>query len=192
MPAPILNTLARVEHQLQLLTQPRHLDTISRRVKLLVNDLERVHEARRKIGDTRPLNVALSSGISISTGPAGLLPPAGSGGSEQPLPPDALQKIDSLFTLLPRIEPLVPLTPHLVNRLQSLSGLHAASQTFSSDLQAAEGSLDGLNQSEGLLRELLDGFRDSLESNQQTVKSNMETLAGRVDELLSRLDKLGG
>ena len=159
-----------------------------------MNDLERVHEARRKIGDIRPLNVALSSGISISTGPVGLLPvPSGSGGgSEQPLPPDALQKIDGLFSLLPKIEPLVPLTPHLVNRLRSLSSLHAASQTFSSDLQDAEGSLESLKQSEGLLKDLLEGLRESLESNQKTVSSNMESLGGRVDQLLSRIERLDG
>ena len=181
-----------MEHQLQLLTQPRHLDTISRRVKLLVNDLERIHEARRKIGDTRPLNVALSSGISISTGSVGLLPTlsAGGSGSDQPLPPDALQKIDSLFSLLPRLEPLVPLTPHLLNRLRSLSTLHAASQTFSTDLQDAEGSLESLKQSEGFLKDLLVGLQESLENNQKTVSSNMASLGGRVDELLQRLDKL--
>lgn len=188
----MLSSLARVEHQLQLLTQPRHLDTISRRVKLLVNDLERVHEARRKTGDTRPLNVALGSGITISTGPVGLLPaPSGSGsGTDQPLPPDALQKIDGLFTLLPRLEPLVPLAPHLVNRLKSLSTLHSASQTFSTDLQAAEGSLEGLKQSETFLKELLDGLRSSLDGNQETVKTNMETLGGRVDDLVKRMQKL--
>jgi len=115
-PAPLVTTLARVEHQLGLLTQPRHLDTVARRVKVLVSDLERIHDARRKLGDTRPLNVALSSGMTVVAGGTGatvttaLPPPAMLSSAPPPaaLPADALQRIDALFAILPRIEPLLP------------------------------------------------------------------------------------
>lgn len=196
LPPPLLSTLQKLEHQLHLLTQPRHLDTISRRVKVLVTDLERVHEARRKIGDTRPLNVALSSGITISTGAIGQLPqPSTSAGSlpveqQQPLPPDALQKIDGLFTLLPRIDPLIPLAPHILTRLKSLATLHSSSQTFSRDLQDVEQRVEELKSSETLLSELLSGLGDSLEKNQELVKGNLESLQARLANLDSRLDRL--
>jgi nuclear migration protein JNM1 len=176
---------------MHLLTQPRHLDTISRRVKLLVNDLERVHEARRKIGDNRPLNIALSSGITVSTGPpyAAALS-GGTAAGEPALPPDALQKIDALFTLLPRIDPLIPLTPHLLTRLRSLSTLHSSSSSFHKDLQDTQENLEGLKRSEEFLKELLGGLEQSLKSNRQVVKNNLESIQGRIDAVMQRLDKL--
>lgn len=196
LPPPLLASLARLEHQLHLLTQPRHLDTISRRVKTLVTDLERVHEARRKIGDTRPLNIALSSGITVSTGQPGLLPAQAVGqgqsstGSETQLPPDALQKIDGLFNILPRIDPLLPLAPHLLTRLRSLSVLHEASSTFSSDLKDGQTAITGLKESEVFLKQLLDGLQNSLSANQEVLKSNLEGLQSRIDQVLHRVETL--
>ena len=181
--------MAKLEYQLQLLTQPRHLESIARRVKMLVSDLDRVHEARRKIGDTRPLNVALASGISVSTG-AAPVPPSAGGVVEQHLSPDSLQKIDGLFQLLPRIEPLIPLTPYILTRLRSLSALHTSSSNFSSDLQDAEKAIDSLKQSEVFMRDLLSGLQDSLQSNRQVVKQNAETLSKRIDMLVERMSRL--
>lgn len=201
LPPPLLATLARLEHQLHLLTQPRHLDTISRRVKTLVTDLERVHEARRKIGDTRPLNVALSSGITISTGQPGLLPPStpgstsnqalpGATNTETQLPPDALQKIDALFNILPRIDPLLPLAPHLLTRLRSLATLHESSSTFADDLKDGQKFVEGLKESESFLKQLLDGLQESLASNQEVMKNNLEGLQGRIDQVLVKVNAL--
>lgn len=190
LPPPLLSTLSKMEHQLQLLTQPRHLDTISRRVRMLVTDLERVHEARRKIGDNRPLNVALSSGITISTGPAPIVPAPAANNVEQHLSPDSLQKIDSLFVLVPRIDPLLPMAPHLLTRLQSLSTLHSESATFSTNLQDAEDGLGQLKQSEEMLQDLLNGLEESLKSNQNIVTKNIEVLQSRMEQLLERVAKL--
>ncbi|KAF9007986.1 hypothetical protein BDQ17DRAFT_1350367 [Cyathus striatus] len=41
LPPPLLPSIARLNNQLTLLTQPRHIDSISRRLKLLLSDLER-------------------------------------------------------------------------------------------------------------------------------------------------------
>ena len=188
LPPPLLSSISKLEHQLQLLTQPRHLETVSRRVKVLVTDLERVHEARRKIGDTRPLNLALSSGISISTGLSESIVATGTSGEQ--LPADALQKIDGLFTLLPRIDPLIPLTPHILNRLRSLSTLHSSSSTFSQDLQGVEQSVESLKHSENFLQQLLAGLEDSLTTNQEVMSGNLESLQRRVDEVMKRLEML--
>lgn len=196
----MLASLARLEHQLHLLTQPRHLDTVSRRVKTLVTDLERVHEARRKIGDTRPLNIALSSGITVSTGQPGLLPPStpgqgqagltGIANTETQLPPDALQKIDSLFNILPRIEPLLPLAPYLLTRLRSLSTLHEASSAFSMGLKDGTNAIKGLKESEAFIKQLLEGLQESIDANQEVMKNNLEGLQGRIDQVLNRVKSL--
>lgn len=166
-----------------------------------MTDLERVHEARRKIGDTRPLNIALSSGITVSTGQPGLLSPSTPGSSDQALPgtasssepqlpPDALQKVDALFKVLPRIDPLLPLAPHLLTRLRSLATLHESSSTFGEDLKDGQKSIESLKESEGFLTQLLEGLQESMTANQEVMKNNLEGLHDRIDQVLVRVNAL--
>ncbi|PFH51996.1 hypothetical protein AMATHDRAFT_46595 [Amanita thiersii Skay4041] len=46
LPPPLLPLMTRLNNQLLLLTQPRHVDSISRRLKLLLSDLDRVSMAQ--------------------------------------------------------------------------------------------------------------------------------------------------
>ena len=195
----MLRTLSRLDHLLTLLTQPRHLDTISRRVKVLVSDLERIHESRRKLGDTRPLNIALQGGMTLSTGSGSstaspalgssvMMSGTSSGGGN--VPPDALQKIDSLFSLLPRMDPLLPLAPRLLTRLRSLQTLHQSSTTFSTDLGALQTELSRLGENEKGLDEVLKGVEESMKGNQERLEGNLSGLEQRLIELGKRLDAL--
>lgn len=189
----LITTLSKLEHQLQLLTQPRHLDTVARRVKTLVGDLERIHEARRKLGDTRPLNIALSSSGITVLAPGTGLPSSHSettlahnqdgGRGEMELPPDALQKIEALSNVLPRLEPLLPLAPSLLARLRTLAPLHASSAAFSRELSDVSREVAGLREAEGGLRKALKGLEMSFEANEKTVKGNLEVLEGRIESL---------
>lgn len=194
MPASLVQTVSRLDHLLTLLTQPRHLDSISRRVKVLVSDLERIHESRRKLGDTRPLNVALSGGLTLSTGQDGAgaakAPLSGDGPAAGSIPPDALQKIDALFALLPRIDPLLPLAPRLVTRLRSLSDLHASAASFGETLSELKRQVRDLDEGELGLREVVQGLERSFEENEARVKGNLEAMDQRVEEVLKRLDRL--
>jgi nuclear migration protein JNM1 len=188
MPPSLVSSLSKLEHQLQLLTQPRHLDTVARRVKTLVGDLERVHEARRKLGDTRPLNVALGSGITVVSDTAG---PSPDGQTAGDLPPDALQKIDALSALLPRLEPLLPLAPALLARLRTLAPLHGAAADFGASLAEVRREAATVREAEGGLREALEGLERSFDANERTVKGNLEALEGRMKALGPRLEALG-
>ncbi|KAM0750428.1 hypothetical protein T439DRAFT_381115 [Meredithblackwellia eburnea MCA 4105] len=213
LPTPLIQTLTRLDHLLTLLTQPRHLDSISRRVKVLVSDLERLHESRRKLGDTRPLNIALSGGLTVavpgtgdsksasgaatpsvpvtsgaSLGPKGIV---GGGGVDSNIPPDALQKIESLFTLLPRLDPLLPLTPRLLTRLRSLSSLHQSAANFSETLDQLKKEVSKLDESERGLNEIVEDVGKSMGENEEKVKGNLEGLETRLAVLAKRMDKLG-
>ncbi|KAK4701486.1 nuclear migration protein JNM1, partial [Phenoliferia sp. Uapishka_3] len=204
LPPPLLQTLTRLDHLLTLLTQPRHLDGISRRVKVLVSDLERLHESRRKLGDTRPLNIALSGGMTVAVAGSGDAkatsgPPASSsapkplsgGGSGEPIPPDTLQKIDTLFTLLPRLDPLLPLTPRLLTRLRSLATLHSSAATFGDTLEELKAEVQKLDEGEKGLREVVAGLEQSVEENESKVRGNLEGLEGRLGSLVQRMEHLG-
>ncbi|KPV74680.1 uncharacterized protein RHOBADRAFT_53637 [Rhodotorula graminis WP1] len=202
-PAPLLPTLSRLEHLVTLLTQPRHLDSISRRVKVLVQDLERIHDSRRKLGDSRPLNVALQGGMTLATGggtgaPSSSSTAAASGGSAAPaanagapqLPPDAAQQLSSLAALLPRIDPLLPLAPRLLSRLRSLSALHARAAAFGDELGATRDEVRRLAEADQGLGEVLRGLEGSVEGNEERTRANLESVERRVEDVVRRLDAL--
>lgn len=197
VPPPLLSTVARLEHLLTLLTQPRHLDAISRRVKVLVSELERLHESRRKLGDSRPLAVALGPSAAQLTvavpggGPPVALKSSPSNPSATELPPDALQRLEALFTLLPRIDPLLPLTPRLLARLQSLAGLHASAAEFGEVLGAVRGEVGRLGEGEAGLREVLSGVQRSVEENGRVMGGNLASLEERVRGVGERMARLG-
>ncbi|CEQ39514.1 SPOSA6832_01076, partial [Sporobolomyces salmonicolor] len=201
IPLPLVQTVSRLDHLLTLLAQPRHLDSISRRVKVLVSDLERIHESRRKLGDTRPLNIALSGGMTLSTGGAdgasasrsttSLSASTTTGSAAASLPPDALQKIDALFSLLPRLDPLLPLAPRLLTRLRSLSALHASAASFSESVSSLKDEVSRLGEGEKGLKEVLDGLEGSIKDNEGRMKGNLQGLEKRLEEVVARLDSLG-
>lgn len=209
LPPPLLVTINKLEHQLSLLTQPRHLDSVSRRVKVIVTDLERVHEARRKLADHRPLSLALASGITVVTqaanttnthpqhltttlpGVPGILSTGSSSGQAAiNLPPDSLHKLERLYNLLPRLDPLLPLVPHLLIRLRSLSDLHLNAQEFSKNLNQLEGSSLKVEKRLQELDEILNRVEISIQENESLVKNNLTLVEDRIDGLVNKLDSL--
>lgn len=112
-------------------------------------------------------------------------------GGEASLPPDALQKIDALFTLLPRLDPLLPLTPRLLTRLRSLSTLHSSAATFGETLRGLQDEIGKLGESEKGLKEVLEGLEKSVGENDERLRGNLQGLEGRVGEVVRRLDQLG-
>ena len=176
---PLLTTISKLETQLSLLTQPRHLDTLARRIKLLVSDLDRLHETRRQLGDTRPLRIALTSGINVVT----------PGTSDQPstttedLPPDVANRLTTLFETLPRLQPLLPLAPAVLLRLKSLSSLHSSASNFSTDLSDLTGRTKRLVELADGLKEVLGRVEDGLERNSKVVQGNFDSLRERCGKV---------
>ncbi|CEH17848.1 Putative dynamitin [Ceraceosorus bombacis] len=165
-PHPLLPTLSRVEHLVTLLAHPRHLDSISRRIKVLVSELERAQEARRKLGFSASIS---NSGLSL----------------------DQRKRLDSLFPVMERIDGLLPLIPAILSRLQTLQDLHSSAGTFAKDLDGLRESQNALGAGETDLRTLLSGVRDSLESNGMRVQGNLQSVAQRLDDLQARVQRLG-
>lgn len=180
---PLSTSVSRLEQQLSLLTQPRHLDAISRRVKLLSTELERLHEAKRKAP-------ADSKGISTSGGSRQF--PVGNGAATGTAELDAetRAKLSSLFALQTRLEPLIPLAPSLLARMRSLATLHASSSTFASNLEATVKGDAQLKAGQTELKTMLAEAEESLKENVQAVKGNLEAVEKRMEELAERIAKL--
>ena len=154
---PLVSTLARLESQIQLLTQPRHLDTIVHRAKMASAELDRVAENRKR--------VANHDEVSSET----------------------LAQIESLSALQSRIEPLVPLAPALLARLQALAPLHASAASFSAQVSDVEQAQHTQRTRMTELREMLENAEASLAQNVQVTQSNLASLQARLAAIEARL-----
>lgn len=170
LPVSITDSLTRLDHLLTILTQPRHLDSISRRVKLLLVDLDRATASSRRVG------LATASDKPATT-PTGLSP------TDQ----EALQR---LFTLLPRLDPLIPSIPPLLNRLRSLSSLHAESFGIAADLRDLQASDKSVSEEERSLQSIVSGVQKGLSEASGGIAKNWESLNGRLQALEVRLQSL--
>jgi len=159
-----------MDHVLSVLTQPRHLDSISRRVKLLVVELERASSTSRRTGG--------GSAADRSTAPSGI------SSADQ----EALQ---SLFALLPRLDPLIPIIPPLLARLRSLSTLHAEALGIAADLRELQAADRNVTDEERELRSIVAGVQQGVTEALSSIANNWEAVQGRVEALEKRVEALG-
>ncbi|KAJ7072476.1 Dynamitin-domain-containing protein [Mycena amicta] len=159
LPPPLLPLVTRLNAQLTLLTQPRHIDSISRRLKLLLSDLDRAsasqHSHRRHPSQSNNTSSQIQ---------------------EQVLP------------LLSRLSPSLPHIPHILARLRTLSALHTSASEFESTLQSLEEDHRKMREALGELEGAVDTIEKSLEANREVVKGNVGGLESRVDSLVKRVD----
>ncbi|KAJ7209529.1 Dynamitin-domain-containing protein [Mycena pura] len=162
LPPPLLPLITRLNAQLNLLTQPRHVDSISRRLKLLLSDLDRAsasqHAHRRHPSQS---NAGSNSQV-----------------QEQVLP------------LLSRLSPSLPHIPHILARLRTLSALHTSASQFENTLQGLEEDHRKVREALGELENAVKTIEESLEDNRGVVRGNVGGLESRVDTLLTRVDEL--
>lgn len=185
LPRPLLPTLARLEHISTLLSQPRHIDAISKRIKILVSELDRVYESRKKLA-ALPGNLS-STVATLNDGKSS------SGGGEDaatPLDPITLSKLDDLFALSSRIQPLLPLTPSLLARLRSLASLHSSASQFSSSLDSLTNSQAELKSGQEEAKKALSSLEESMAGNAERVKGNLDVVMKRLEDLDKRFKAL--
>ncbi|BEJ18186.1 hypothetical protein CspHIS471_0704630 [Cutaneotrichosporon sp. HIS471] len=160
------DTLARLDHFMNLLTQPRHLDSVARRVKLLLADLDRAAASRRPGAPASPV-----PGVAT-------------------LSPTDLERLQSLFALFPRLDPLLPVIPPLLTRLRSLSTLHAESIAIADDLRELQSSDRAVAEEERELRAIVSGVRKGMADASASISQNWESVQARLAALGDKLAKL--
>jgi nuclear migration protein JNM1 len=136
------------------------------------------------VGTVEPVRSNLSASMAPSASSSSA-PPSDS------IAPDTLQKIDALFALLPRIDPLLPLTPKLLTRLRSLANVHSVAATFADTLAVLKAETERLGEGEKDLQEMLAGLEGSMAGNETKVKGNLDALDERIAGLVARLDQIG-
>ncbi|GLB37245.1 putative dynamitin [Lyophyllum shimeji] len=163
LPTPLLPHISRLNAQLTLLTQPRHIDSISRRLKLLLSDLDRAsaqHHSHRR----HP--------------------------SQPNSAPQTSQIQEQLLPLLHRLGPSLPHIPHILTRLRTLAALHTSAAEFQETLESLEREQQKMHEALTELEGAVKTVESSLDENRTVVKGNVAGLESRVDSLLGRLEEL--
>jgi len=174
-PKAILPALDTLQRQVSLLseTTPSSLDSISRRVRTLTQEAERLEEARKQAK-------AAQEALRAAGGDAG----QGGDDSEQ------VAKINALYGTLPTIENLAPLLPSVLDRLRSLRAVHANAATASESLDRIESRQAQMADDIRKWREGLEQVEQAMKQGVTTMGGNMEVVEGWVKGLEARMEKL--
>jgi hypothetical protein len=117
-----------LEQQVVVLAQPRQLEMVARRVKVLNSDLDRLNELKSGRKDTSSsLGFGLSSSNNNQTNATAS---AADNANADGVSTDSEAKINQLFATLEKVDPLLNLTPALLTRLKALQGLHTEAASF--------------------------------------------------------------
>ncbi|TVY90675.1 Dynactin subunit 2-A [Lachnellula willkommii] len=175
-PKAILPTLDMLQRQVLLISEstPSSLDTISRRVRTLAQEAERLEERRKAAKAAQDALRAAGGDVSSDDGED----------SEQ------TSKIHALYGTLPTIENLTPLLPPLLDRLRSLRAIHADAATAGESLDAVEKKQTDMAGDIKKWREGLEKVEEALKQNETTMGGNMKVVEGWVKELEAKMERL--
>ncbi|KAI0700913.1 hypothetical protein BC835DRAFT_320927 [Cytidiella melzeri] len=187
---PLVVTVTRLHSMLSLLSQPRHLDNVSRRLKLIQPDLERISNASTA-GHAPHFSSASNSQRRQSSG-VPLHSSVSSANGTPTTPTQALSRphLEQLTPILARLAPILPNIPHILTRLRSLSVLHTNAAAFQTTLERLEQQQAKERADLADLEKALEGIEKSISDNNGVVRKNVENLEARVDGVVQRLEGL--
>jgi nuclear migration protein JNM1 len=176
VPRAILPTLETLQRQISLLSDstPSSLDTISRRVRTLTQEAERLEESRKSAKTARDALKAAGGDIAVEEGED----------SEQ------VSKINALYGTLSTIENLAPLLPSLLDRLRSLRAIHADAATASESLERAEKKQTDMAEDIKKWKEGLERVEGAMKNAETVMEGNMKVVEGWVKELEAKVEQL--
>ncbi|KAL8774783.1 MAG: hypothetical protein Q9209_000722 [Squamulea sp. 1 TL-2023] len=178
----VLPTLDGLDRKISSIsTTELSLDQISRQIKQMTEDAQKLTEARKAAAALLTSKQSSTERKRMSTtksvGPA----------AEDSEDLDQTSKINALYGTLPTIESLSPLLPSVLDRLRSLRIIHA-------DAANASDSLSKVESRQSIMAEELKKWREGLEKldlamqhGETTMKDNMGVVDGWVKELESRI-----
>ncbi|KAI8970972.1 Dynamitin-domain-containing protein [Pilobolus umbonatus] len=176
----LINSLSKLEQQISVLAQPRQLEMVVRRVKLLNSDLDRLNELKsgRKenisafgFGSTQNAAINESANKEVNVN-------------------DSETKINQLFDTLEKVDPLLNLTPVLLTRLKALQGLHSEAASFAQSVKVISEEQTRISDELKSLKATCDLLNTSLKDNDESVTSNISIIDTRITDLVQRISDL--
>jgi len=161
-----------MEAILNMLSQPDELESASRRVKVVLADLDKATTPSSKTAGLAGARAMSKEDSSLKLNPT-----------------DA-QKVDALYACLPRIEPLMPLVPPLLTRLRSLAMLHSGASAFQSTLSTLETDAANMKETDVEVKEVLDRLDKGITKQAEVMKANWGSLSERLQQLNERVARL--
>jgi nuclear migration protein JNM1 len=173
LPRAILPTLDSMNKQISTLSEAStaNLDAISRRVRTLAQEQDKLNDSREK---AKSLREELGRNGSVAQAEE----------SEQET------KINALYGILPTIENLTPILPPLLDRLRSLRAIHADAATASDTLtriekQQAEMAAELKQWNEGLVK-----IETAIKEGNVSIANNKQVMEEWVKDLEERMEDL--
>ncbi|PFH59142.1 hypothetical protein XA68_12762 [Ophiocordyceps unilateralis] len=168
----VLPTLDSMEKQISALSQAStaNLDAISRRVRTLTSEQDKLNDSRDK---AKALRDELGKHAPAS-------------------PTDEAEqeaKINALYAILPTVENLTPLLPPLLDRLRSLRVMHADAATVSQTLDSIEAQQADMVGELRLWKDGLDKMETAIRNGETTVRENAKVMEGWVKDLEERVSR---
>jgi nuclear migration protein JNM1 len=175
VPKAILPTLETLQSQISILANstPSSLDGISRRVRNLTQDAEKLEESRKSAKAAQDALRAAGGEIDED-------------GEES----EQVAKINALYGTLPTIESLAPLLPSLLDRLRSLRAIHADAATASESLSRVEQKQSDMAGEIKKWKEGLERVEEAMKQGETTMSGNMMVVEGWIKDLEAKMGKL--
>ncbi|KAI9316226.1 Dynamitin-domain-containing protein [Dichotomocladium elegans] len=177
----LIGSLSKLEQQISILSQPRHLDTIKRKLETLVGTLDKLNELKSGRKDTTHLFSPASAAATAANG---------ENKEANGLSSDTEEKVKHLFTTMEKIDPLLNLTPALLTRLKALQGLHTEAATFGRSVKMISEEQTRITDELKSLSSACDLLNKSLKENEETVNANIKVIDNRMTELVQRVGAL--
>lgn len=172
---PILDGLDRKISSIS--TTDSSLDQISRQIKQMTDDAQKLTEARKAAAAQLTSKQSTAERKRMSTtksvGPA----------AEDSEDLDQTSKVNALYGTLPTIESLSPLLPSVLDRLRSLRIIHADAAKASDSLSEAESRQAAMAEELKEWREGLEKVELAMQHGETSMKENMGVVDGWVKEL---------
>ena len=183
----ILPTLHNLDKQISILASasPSSLDAVSKRIRQLTQDAEKLHEARKS---AKAAQEALNSsrGEAIQSKRDSEVQD-----STRYDEPEQTSKINALFGMLATIESLAPLLPSVLGRLRSLQHVHADAATASQNLANIEKRQVEMAEDVKIWKTGLAKVEAAINGGEIRMAENAKSVEGWVNDLHKRLSDIG-
>ncbi|KAJ3408962.1 Dynactin subunit 2 [Chytridiales sp. JEL 0842] len=179
--------LDRLEHHLSLLTQPRMLDGLNRKLKSLIADMEKLLELRKKqqLESVYPFGRHTSPDALLASGSSST--PTGITDMDmQTAQTETEKRVWFLFKSLEKLHPIIGIIPHLVSRLQALQSLHTEAATFADSLKLVTNEQIKVTESSKSIEASLKRLEENMKENAAIVERNMQSLDQRIVALMEK------
>ncbi|KAJ3019904.1 hypothetical protein HKX48_001628 [Thoreauomyces humboldtii] len=179
----LIGALQRLDNHLSLLTQPRQLDVVAKRVRSLTADMERLADLRKKQQIENSITVSMEN---LSRGSTSVMQDVEMHRTQT----ETERRVNHLYSLMEKLDPVAGLVPHLVSRLMGLRSLHTEAAVFAESLTMLVQEQSRVSEGFKGIDETVEHLENSFKANELAVEQNVAALQGRMEALAGRVDTL--